>query len=144
MKKIFPLPDKSFALLAAPAIWLIAGTADAAPGGRLGVLPDGYWQCGLPGDAMGAAFHVDDAASFATVPNSSYRARDGGGTYLLTGTSLTFTRGPLKGRSYELESGNRLRSRDGAGRLICNRRAHRGDNRATGWPLSAPSAADRD
>lgn len=139
MTKIVPLFGKRLALLAAPAICLMAMPAHAAPGGRLGVLPDGYWQCGVPGDAMGVAFHIDEGAGFATVPNSSYRSRDGGGTYLLTGTTVTFTRGPLKGRGYELESENRLRSLDGDGRLICNRRAHRGDN-----PVSGASARDRD
>lgn len=106
------------------------------------MLPDGYWQCGLPGDALGVAFRVDDRISFSTVPNSSYRARDGRGTYLLTGETVVFTRGPLKGLRMMWESADRLRAdaaHESGGRLLCNRRAHRGDN-----PVNRPAAADRD
>lgn len=126
---------------------LVLGALAAAPlqaeqHGRLGVLPHGYWQCGLPGDALAAAFRADNALSFTTIPNSSYEARDGGGTYLLTGDDLTFTRGPLKGHSFVWESANRLRvATDDTtrGRLICNRRALGPDGRVSGR-----SATDRD
>ena len=125
----------------------MAGVIASAPlladqHGRLRVLPHGYWQCGLPGDALGTAFRVEDDVSFTTIPNSSYHARGGGGTYLLTGDRLTFTRGPLNGRKFVWESANRLRVvSDGAvrGRLICNRRALGPDAR-----ISGRSAADTD
>lgn len=110
--------------------------------GRLRVLPHGYWQCGLPGDALGTAFRAEEDLSFTTIPNSSYEARGGGGTYLLTGDNLTFTRGPLKGRQFVWESANRLRiAADGTakGRVICNRRAL-GPN----GQISEQSAADKD
>lgn len=89
---------------------------------------------------MSAAFLVDEARSFATIPNSSYVTRDGRGTYLLTGDRMTFTRGPLKGVSFMRESANRLRlveNDESEGRLICNRRAHRGEA-----AVSGRSAAD--
>lgn len=101
----------------------------AVPGGRLGVLPLGYWQCGTPGDAMGAAFVVDEERSFVTRRNSSYTTEDGRGTYLLTGTTVTFTRGPLRGLTFEREDRNRLRLTTGFGvegaSFICNRRSYR-------------------
>jgi hypothetical protein len=121
---------------------LAAPQAQADQHGRLRVLPHGYWSCGLPGDALGTAFRADDDLSFTTIPNSSYEAQGGGGTYLLTGDRLTFTRGPLKGRKFLWESANRLRvATDGVerGRLICNRRALGPDAR-----ISGRSATDRD
>ena len=130
------------AWMAAVIAGISPALAQGVPQGRLGVLPHGYWQCGTPGDAMGVAFAVADKLSFATRANSSYRSQEGRGTYLLIGTRLTFTRGPLNGRAYRWESKNRVRAleRDGsAGRLICNRRAHRRDN-----PFSDPSGLDKD
>ena len=121
---------------------LAAAPLQADQHGRLRVLPHGYWSCGLPGDALGMAFRADDDLSFTTIPNSSYEAQGGGGTYLLIGDRLAFTRGPLKGRKFLWESANRLRvATDGVerGRLICNRRALGPDAR-----ISEQSAADRD
>ncbi|WP_228244005.1 hypothetical protein [Porphyrobacter sp. GA68] len=117
--------------------------AAAAPGGRLGVLPLGFWQCGVPGDAMGSALIVDDRRSFVTRRNSAYYTREGSGTYLLTGTTVTFTRGPLKGLSLQREDRNRLRLVVAAAetneQLVCNRRAYRIDS-----AVNAGSEAERD
>lgn len=125
--------------LTAPAI----NAAAAAPGGRLGVLPPGFWQCGVPGDAMGSALIVDDRRSFVTRRNSAYSTREGSGTYLLTGATVTFTRGPLKGLSLHREDRNRLRlvaaAAETSDQLVCNRRAYRVNS-----AVSAASEAGRD
>jgi len=143
MRKASSLATTSLKACGALMAWAIAvAPLQADQYGRLRVLPHGYWQCGLPGDALGTAFRAEDDVSFTTIPNSSYQARGGGGTYLLTGDRLTFTRGPLNGRKFVWESANRLRiAGDGAvrGRLICNRRAL-----APKGQISGRSATERD
>ncbi len=96
----------------------------AAPGGRLGVLPQGTYCCGLPGDAASAVVMRDPSAEFRVINGSGYETDEGEGVYLLTGQTVTFTRGPLKGVRYERTGPNRLRALAAAetsARLICLR-----------------------
>lgn len=74
---------------------LPTASVDAAPG-RLSLLPLGTYVCALPGDADGAAFVVLPEREFTIRNGSTYRAKDGNGTYLLAGNMVTFTRGPMK------------------------------------------------
>lgn len=94
-------------LLAFP-LALLAGPALADGGGKLGTLPLGRYLCELPGDATGPASVPVDGAWFDIVNASSYDAQGGGGTYLLTGEKLVFTRGPMKGARFERVSSRRL------------------------------------
>jgi hypothetical protein len=111
-------------MLAAP----IAGAgAQASPAdGRLGTLPLGQYVCSVPGDATGSARIVDEAAGFDIVTSSSYRKGGGTGTYLLTGTDLRMTSGPMDGARFERESRTVVRAltRDGEPtRVTCVRAA---------------------
>lgn len=78
------------------------------PSGRLGTLPNDIWRCGTPGDATGAAWDIDPERTFEIVNNSSYENGGAGGTYLLLGTSVTFTSGPMNGQRFERKSRNRI------------------------------------
>jgi hypothetical protein len=61
----------------------------------LDVLPQGSYGCWTAGVASGPAV-LDTPPRFTIIRGSSYRSEAGGGTYLLAGDILTFTRGPLK------------------------------------------------
>lgn len=96
--------------------------AQRDPGGPLRTLDHGRWSCALPGSAAGAAYQPVPQADFTVGPSSSYRSAAGGGTYILRGRILTFTRGPKKGERFEQIGRNTLRVllRDGStGRLTC-------------------------
>jgi hypothetical protein len=111
----------TFALL--PALWL-SPQANAAQGGTLRTMPQGYYECALPGDASTRASLPVEGAHFTIDNASSYLTDNGRGTYLLTGKSLIFTRGPLKGQRFERISDNALRvlNDDGSkGRMRCIR-----------------------
>lgn len=76
----------------------VAGSAQTAQkGGMLKTMPQGVYQCALPGDAAGAAWQVVKDLEFTIMNASSYTSANGRGTYLLKGDRLVFTRGPLKG-----------------------------------------------
>ncbi len=104
----------------------LAGFA-AAPGaaqGRLDLLPQGEYICALPGDAAGAAWIEQEGRDFAITGASSYRTARGGGTYLMEGKLVTFTRGPMRnmklmrlgsGLLQEVDRNGKL------GRLRCHR-----------------------
>lgn len=96
------------------------------PDGPLGTLPIGNYQCGLPGDATGAAFSLLPEEGFVIVSGSRYRAQDDEGLYLLRGKQLVFTSGPRKGERFLREGENSLRklAADGAlSSVICLRRS---------------------
>lgn len=93
------------------------GAAGAAPGGKLDTLPQGQYRCALPGDAAGAAWIPLEDRNFTIGNGSTYTTRQGSGTYLLTGTRVTFTRGPLKGVKFERTGSGALRWIDDKGEL---------------------------
>ncbi|WP_374405773.1 elongation factor P [Pelagerythrobacter sp.] len=103
---------------------LAAAGAMAAPGGKLGTIPQGRYQCSMPGDAAGKAWRDIANEGFTIGTGSTYRTANGSGTYLLTGTKLVFTRGPLKGERFTQTGSATLRQmgKDGApGRMRCVR-----------------------
>ncbi len=90
--------------LAGPA--LAAPEPQPVPGGRLGTLTQGRYDCESPGDAAGPAGISIEDLSFLVVNGSSYRFDGVRGTYLLTGDVVQITAGPLKGvRLHRLSSG---------------------------------------
>jgi len=107
----------ALAALALPALAL-ANPPGAAPSGRLATLPIGTYECTLP-----AGHRIPDH-DFAILNSSSYEARGQRGVYLMRGTEVTFTRGPLKGTRMERSGKRMLRERmdDGSlGRMRCVR-----------------------
>ncbi len=104
----------------------LAGTAAFAQerDGPIDTLPQGRYECALPGDAGGKAWRHQPERDFTIGNSSSYRTAEGSGTYLLRGKSLTFTRGPMKGQSFERVGIDtvRIRNADGSpGDLRCVR-----------------------
>lgn len=96
----------------------------ASPGGMLGILRHGDWECALPGDAGSEAFVPVPAEAFRIGTASSYESPAGGGIYLLRGTELVFTRGPKKDERFRVLGENTLQKleRDGSrSKLICTR-----------------------
>lgn len=88
---------------------LLAGPALAAPGGRIGTLQRGHYQCELPGDATGpAGLRVPDE-DFSVINASSYETPSGRGTYLYTGHTVTMTGGPKQGERFKRISSAFLR-----------------------------------
>jgi hypothetical protein len=100
------------------------GAASSPPGGMLGILQHGSWQCALPGDAGGAAFIEVPAEAFRIGTASSYANASGTGIYLLRGTEVVFTRGPKKDERYRVLGENTLQKFNADGslsKLICTR-----------------------
>ncbi len=90
------------ARIAFPVALVFASLSGAAHAdGRLGTLEPGRYLCELPGDAAGLASIPIQEAWFDIVNASSYSGAEGRGTYLLTGETVVFTRGPLKGLKFE-------------------------------------------
>lgn len=89
----------------------------AVAGDRLGTLPQGRYLCELPGDASGLASRPVDSAWFDIVNASSYASEGGPGTYLLTGKTVMFTRGPLKGAEFRRTGARALKRTDLSGEL---------------------------
>jgi len=86
------------AVLLVAATLATIGPAHSTPSaGTLKTLPQGIYQCALPGDAAGAAWRPVAGMDFTIINASSYESERGHGTYLLKGNQLVFTRGPLKG-----------------------------------------------
>lgn len=123
--------DRKFDIVAplAALFALALGTAAvAAPptpqSNRLATLPIGAYECSLPGDASGPAWHRIPESDFRILNASSYEAGGSTGVYLLRGTQVTFTRGPMKGMTMERVGRSMLRERqeDGSlGRMRCVR-----------------------
>ncbi|MBD3728114.1 MAG: hypothetical protein IE933_00225 [Sphingomonadales bacterium] len=86
-----------------------AAAATATPGGRLGTLPLGNYACTLPGDAAGLAVVPVTEADFSIIFGSSYANGAGKGTYLLTGKTVQFTSGPMKGMVFAKTGSNTIR-----------------------------------
>lgn len=86
-------------------------------GGALKTMPQGVYQCGLPGDATGAAWYPVEGLAFTIVNASSYETERGRGTYLLKGDRLMFTRGPLKGLRFQRRGDFSLRAVEQDGEL---------------------------
>lgn len=103
------------------ALCLIAAAAFASTGahaeGRLGTLEPGRYLCELPGDAAGPASIPLPDMWFDVVNASSYAAPGGSGTYLLTGKTLVFTRGPMKGMTFTRMGARSLKMAEGGGEL---------------------------
>lgn len=98
----------------------------SAPGGSLDTLPRGTYVCSYPGDAGGPAWTVVPDREFSIGNGSSYRTKDGAGTYLYAGKTVRFTRGPMKGLMFERTADVTLRevgARGERGRLRCIRRS---------------------
>ena len=111
----------TFAMLL--TLWFPA-SASAAQGGTLRTMPQGHYECALPGDASTKPWLPVEGAHFIIDNASSYETEDGRGTYLLTGKELVFTRGPLKGQRYRRVSDNALRvieKDETLGRMRCIR-----------------------
>ena len=99
----------------AVALCLAAPAAPALADGQLGTLAHGHYTCGNPGDASGPAVDAIASLSFTIVAGSSYVSEGGGGTYLLTGDDLVFTRGPLKDKRFARDKDGLWRELDAAG-----------------------------
>jgi hypothetical protein len=98
-----------------PAVFLLAAAiaaSSASAGGPLGTLPTGRYLCELPGDAAGPASLPVAGAWFDIINASSYVTEGGGGTYLLTGDDVVFTRGPLNGAKFERTGARALKRTD--------------------------------
>ncbi|MEL7689511.1 hypothetical protein [Citromicrobium bathyomarinum] len=108
-------------LVASAALFtsVAAGASPTPPpqAGRLDTLPIGSYQCTLPGDASGPAWHRVPEGDFKILNASSYEAKGSSGVYLLRGDLVTFTRGPLKGMSLERTGRTMLRERADDGSL---------------------------
>lgn len=117
------------ALLAACGIALSGALfgADLAHAGgleRIGTLPQGRYECGMPGDATGQAWVVDPRYNFSIASASRYETAQGMGTYLLIGQDVIFTRGPMKDMRLRRQPSGLLQQTDEngtPGRLRCNR-----------------------
>ncbi|WP_459787288.1 hypothetical protein [Alteriqipengyuania sp. 357] len=101
-----------------------ASHADRPQSDRIDTLPIGHYQCTLPGNAAGPAWLRVPESDFTILNASSYEAEGKRGVYLLRGSELTFTRGPLKGKRMERAGRRILREKlaDGTlGRMRCVR-----------------------
>lgn len=115
------------AILASAAFGLAAIQPFSAQASILETMPKGHYQCALPGDAAGEAWHPVEGSDFRIINSSSYKGPDGArGTYLLTGKAFVFTNGPFVNLRFERTGDNQLRriEPDGKpGRLLCVRSA---------------------
>ncbi len=98
------------------AVAAALGTPAAAQG-DLGTLPTGRYLCELPGDAAGPASRPVAGQWFDVVNASRYVTDGGDGTYLLTGKSVVFTRGPMRGAHFEWNGARALKRLDLTGDL---------------------------
>jgi hypothetical protein len=80
----------------APLLVALATATATADASDLSVLPAGRYACWTAGIASGPAVTDRPERAFTIVRGSRYEAESGGGTYLLAGDLLTFTRGPFK------------------------------------------------
>ena len=99
-------------------------TGQSNGGGMLSTMPQGNYECALPGDAASAAYDVVPGGEFRLGAASSYISPKGTGVYLLRGDVLTFTRGPKKGERYRRIGANQLQKLDANGartKVLCTR-----------------------
>lgn len=97
----------------------------AVPGGPIGELSPGNYQCEQPGDAAGAVGLRVLGEDFSIVNANTYRTAEGRGTYLLTGNTLAMTSGPKAGQQFHRINNSFLRKLDASGgdtTLRCVRR----------------------
>ena len=90
----------------------------------IGVVPQGRYQCALPGDAEGRAYVAVPDLSFRISSASRYSHVSGKGIYLFEGDTLVFTRGPLKDMRLRRIPGGlfqQVKSDGTLGRVRCNR-----------------------
>ncbi len=107
------------------ALLVVASPALAVPGGPIGQLAPGDYQCEQPGHAGGAAGLRVASEDFEIVNANTYRTVTGRGTYLLTGDVLTMTGGPKYGQTFHRITSSFLRKTDASGAdttLRCVRR----------------------
>ena len=116
-KLIAPLTAAGALAAIAPPAAAIANPSGIPLQVRLDTLPLGEYQCTLPGGADGPAWHRIPDSDFSILNGSSYEARGDRGIYLLRGSEVTFTRGPLKGRTLERTGRYLLRERNADGTL---------------------------
>lgn len=83
--------------------------------GDLGTLPAGRYLCELPGDAAGLASRPLHDEWFDIVNASRYVSPAGDGVYLMTGKSVIFTRGPMRGARFAWNGIRTLNRTDLAG-----------------------------
>lgn len=94
-------------------------------GGALGALPNGNYQCELPGDAAGRAGVRQPSRDFEITGASTYSKDGSRGTYLRRGNELRMTSGPMQGQRYAVMGSRLVRMLDSDGtpsRLRCIRR----------------------
>jgi hypothetical protein len=112
-------------LLALLPLICLAAAAPPPVEGELGTLPHGRYVCELPGDAAGPSSRPVDGMWFNAINNSSYAGADGAsGHYLLAGTTLIFTTGPMAGARFNRTSDHaleRTNPSDGLTSLRCVR-----------------------
>ena len=77
----------------------------------------GRYLCEVPGDAAGLASRPVPGQWFDVVNASRYISDGGDGIYLLTGKSVVFTRGPMRGARFERASPRTLKRTDLTGDL---------------------------
>ena len=87
----------------------------AAADGRLATLEAGRYLCELPGDAAGLASVPIQEMWFDVINASSYVTSEGSGTYLLTGKTVVFTRGPMKGLKFTRTGARSIKLVEGEG-----------------------------
>lgn len=124
MRYVLLLTGFAAALAAAsPMMAQAEQSASPPPGGMLGTMPHGIYECALPGDATGSAYDVVPEEQFRIRTASSYRDAMGSGTYIMRGNELTFTRGPRKGQQFRRVGENQLKKlKDGKPtKLLCTR-----------------------
>lgn len=113
----FLAPVALLAALGAPAL-------SPALARDIGVLPQGMYQCSLPGDAAARPWVPVPDLSFRISSASRYNHDAGKGVYLLEGDTLVFTRGPLKDmRLRRTDAGllQQVKSDGTLGRVRCHR-----------------------
>ena len=99
------------------AAWTASGSqaAYAVPGGEIGTLPTGRYECERPGDISGSARIRIPEEDFRIITGSNYVSAGKRGSYLLTGDRIVMTGGPLEGRKYHRTSSRYLRIQNADG-----------------------------
>ena len=114
---------RAFAFVLALCSAILAATK-ATAAHDIGVVPQGRYQCALPGDAEGRAYVAMPDLSFRISSASRYSHVSGKGVYLFDGHMLIFTRGPLKDMRLRRIPGGlfqQVKSDGTPGRVRCNR-----------------------
>ena len=114
---------RAFAFVLALCAAILAATK-ATAAHDIGVVPQGRYQCALPGDAEGRAYVAMPDLSFRISSASRYSHVSGKGIYLFEGDTLVFTRGPLKDMRLRRIPGGlfqQVKSDGTLGRVRCNR-----------------------